>query len=107
MNGVTHKKTTPKEIPDNDFNGKSAEWLKGRGIDLEVAIASGVAFGQKKYKPVIGFSYTTGDKVEAVKYRSANGEKVFWWEGNAQRLWGKNIRHEKLDDIDDTIVITE
>tara|TARA_R100001129_G_scaffold98911_1_gene67327 strand:+ start:1328 stop:3073 length:1746 start_codon:yes stop_codon:yes gene_type:complete len=107
MNGVTHKKITPKEIPDNDFNGKSAEWLKSRGIDLEVAIASGVAFGQKKYKPVIGFSYTTGDKVEAVKYRSANGEKVFWWEGNAQRLWGNNIRDEKLDDIDDTIVITE
>jgi twinkle protein len=96
-----------KALPKNDINGASAKWLEERGICPDTAVDFGCTLAENKYKPVIGFSFTQGGKLEAVKYRSANGEKKFWWDGNAQRLWGNNTRNDKLEDVADTIVITE
>ena len=101
---VAKKVTAPKLEKD----GESAKWLEDRGICLQTAIRSGVVPAQKKYKPVIGFSFVDDkDNVVAMKYRSANGEKMFWWEGSVNRLWGQNPKDENLKDIEDTIVITE
>ena len=79
----------PKSIPKNNLDSESAKWLEGRKISPKVAEASGCVISDKNNKPVIGFSFESDGEVEAVKYRSANGTKTFWWEGNAQKLWGK------------------
>ena len=94
--------------PKKETEVESAKWLAERGICLQTAITSGCIPAQKKYKPVIGFSYLDEDgKVIAMKYRSANGDKMFWWEGSENRLWGLNPKNKALKDIEDTIVITE
>ncbi len=94
--------------PKKETEGESAKWLAERGICLQTAITSGCIPAQKKYKPVIGFSYLDEDgNVIAMKYRSANGDKMFWWEGSENRLWGLNPKNKALKDIEDTIVITE
>lgn len=94
--------------PKKETEGESAKWLAERGICLQTAITSGCIPAEKKYKPVIGFSYLDEDgNVIAMKYRSANGDKMFWWEGSVNRLWGLNPKNKELKDIEDTIVITE
>ena len=111
-NKTVIKKTTPvklKVLPKNENNKASDKWLESRGICLKVAKDYGTISCTNKYKPVIGFTYhsSDADELEAVKYRSADQEKKFWWDGNAHKLWGRNIKNDKLEDIKDTIVITE
>jgi|TARA_R100000479_G_scaffold141921_1_gene77642 twinkle protein len=102
------KKQEPIELPKQDDIQESLAWLENRGISKQIASKTGVVLGKKKYKPVIGFSYASakGD-VYAVKWRVANGDKIFWWEGNAQKLWGNNPKNKDLEDVESTIVITE
>jgi twinkle protein len=106
---VKPKKVEKTEVkpPQTKENGKSAEWLEKRGIDLEVAKKCGVIYGDLKGKPIVGFTFEEDGKCQAVKYRSANGEKMFWWEGNASKLWGKNVHNESLKTLENTIIITE
>jgi len=87
--------------------GASYEWIKARGLDVEVAKNCGVRFGEYKNRPVIGFDFNNEEGLEAVKYRSANGSKSFWWDGNAKKLWGNNEIVENLDTLENTIIITE
>mgnify|MGYP003109220076 FL=1 len=101
----TPVKKKPINLPTPD---KQAEtWLLERGISIETANASGCVLGKKNNKPVIGFSFTEGDETVAVKWRSANGTKDFWWDNNATRLWGLQNHDEKLPTIEKTLVITE
>ena len=97
----------PKSIPKNNLDSESAKWLEGRKISPKVAEASGCVISDKNNKPVIGFSFESDGEVEAVKYRSANGTKTFWWEGNAQKLWGKQTVDKSLPTMESTIIITE
>ena len=97
----------PKSIPKNNLDSESAKWLEDRKICPKVAEASGCVISDKNNKPVIGFSFETDGEVEAVKYRSANGTKTFWWEGNAQKLWGKQTVDKSLPTMESTIIITE
>jgi twinkle protein len=94
-------------VQKNQTKGAVVDWLKERGIDQEIAIRSGCLLTTKNNKPVLGFSFNNGDGVEAVKWRSANGSKEFWWENNAKRLWGEQVKDKDLPDIEETIVITE
>jgi twinkle protein len=123
-NGIVPKKSqtrlravkpTPKPItkidePVNDLRSVGALFLKSRKISPEVALSYGTAIGgsgPNKYKPVIGFVYRTAEgDIEAIKYRDAE-DKRFWWDGNATRLWGTNVKDRKLPDLENTIVITE
>lgn len=123
-NGIVPKKTqtrlravkpTPKPVtkidePVNDLRSVGALFLKSRKISPEVALSYGTAIGgsgANKYKPVIGFVYRTAEgDIEAIKYRDAE-DKRFWWDGNATRLWGTNVKDRKLPDLENTIVITE
>ena len=68
-----------------------------------------VAPQNKKHLPVIGFTFASenGSDYEAVKWRSANGKKDFWWDNNASKLWGNYTEDEKKETIEDTVVITE
>ena len=95
------------KVPSSKLDGSSADWLVARGISPELAVNRGCILSKKNNKPVIGFSFSLGDKVEAVKWRTANGTKDFWWENNAQLLWGKQFRDESLPDLESTIIITE
>lgn len=95
-----------KNIPPNHLSGQAADWLKQRGIDPVIADKAGAILNQKNNKPVIGFPYLTDGNVDAVKWRSANGAKTFWWEGKASRLWGQQIFDPDLP-ILDGIIITE
>jgi len=102
------KKQEPITLPNQDDKEDSIKWLENRGISEQIASTNGVVWGKKKYKPVIGFSYASEDgSVYAVKWRVANGEKIFWWEGNAQKMWGKNPKNKSLEDVVSTVVITE
>ena len=94
-------------INENVKEGECIDWLEKRKIDPEIAIKSGCILNIKNNKPVIGFSFMSDDKVDAIKWRSANGTKTFWWENNAQRLWGEQVRDSALPDVESTIVITE
>lgn len=104
------KKQKKVDVPKLE-NEKAVQWLKDRKICPDVAKKSGCLATEKKYKPVIAFTYPAEDGVEAVKFRTANGDKLFWWDGNAQRLWGNFTYDKKLDnkelDLSDTIVVTE
>lgn len=107
-NGTTPKK--PVKIENKNTSSKSEEWLLNRGISLEVAERAGCLTLDKNNKPVIGFTFPlegSSDEYEAVKYRSANGTKEFWWENNATKLWGRQVYDDSLETINDTIVITE
>jgi len=42
-----------------------------------------------------------------VKYRSADDSKAFWWDGNAQKLWGKVVIDNSVPTMGDAIIITE
>jgi twinkle protein len=107
-NTKTNGNKAPNKLPENDMTGASAKWLEERGICLQTAIEYGTSLHTRKYKPVIGFSFVSSDgELEAVKYRSANGSKVFWWEGNSDKFWGYNKPDPKLKTIEDTVVITE
>ena len=99
--------TKPISVGKNDMTGESAKWLTERGIDLEVAKHLGLAINIKNNKPVIGFQYHDDEKVEGIKWRTANGSKTFWWEGSSQRLWGRKEEANGLPHIEDTIVLTE
>ena len=84
--------------------------MNDRGISIETADRAGAVLLEKNNKPVIGFTFPLADstdKYEAVKYRSANGTKDFWWENNATKLWGRQVHNDSLETIADTIVITE
>lgn len=94
-------------VDDNQVEGACADWLKNRGISAELAVRNGCILNTKNGKPVIGFSFKEGDKVTAIKWRVANGEKTFYWENNCKRLWGNNVKDSELDDIESTIVIVE
>ena len=107
-NGTKPKK--PVQIKSNGTSDKAVQWLNDRGISVEVADRAGAVLLQKNNKPVIGFTFPLADstdKYEAVKYRSANGTKDFWWENNATKLWGRQVHNDSLETIADTIVITE
>jgi len=101
------KPVKPKNIPKNDLESKSAKWLEGRKINPTVAQTTGCVIAEINNRPVIGFSFEQNGEVEAVKYRSANDTKTFWWEGNAQRLWGKQVIDDSLPTMGDAIIITE
>ena len=111
-NGVKYK-VTPKIMtkkvltPAPTNEDKASEWLQSRSICVDTAKSYGCILREKKYKPVIGFIYGTEDNAEAIKYRSANDEKIFWWDGNAKKLWGHNVTNDSLMSIEKTIVITE
>ena len=89
----------PKQKPikiNQEHSDKAIEWLAGRGISWEVAEKLGVvAQVNKKHLPVIGFTFASENGVdyEAVKWRSANGKKDFWWDNNASKLWGLSLIH--------------
>mgnify|MGYP003671328958 FL=1 len=108
MNGAKPK--PPVKIKQQTASKKSIAWLAERGISLETAERAGCLVVEKNNKPVIGFTFpsaTSPDEYEAIKYRSANGTKDFWWENNATKLWGRQIHNDSLETIEDTIVITE
>jgi twinkle protein len=107
MKGKKTVKNTLKNIPKNNPKSKSVDYLESRGIDIDVAYQAGVVCLDKEYLPVIGFRFGTEDKVEAIKYRSADTAKKFWWEGTAQKLWGLSHKDNDLKSLDDTVVITE
>ena len=94
-------------VKNNQTNGACAEWLKERGIEPELAVRNGCILNTKNGKPHIGFSFKDGEKITAIKWRVANGDKSFYWENNCKRLWGNNVKDSKLDDIESTIVICE
>jgi len=94
-------------VEDNQIEGDCVDWLNSRGISAELAVRNGCILNTKNGKPVIGFSFKEGDKVTAIKWRVANGEKTFYWENNCKRLWGNNVKDSELDDIESTIVIVE
>jgi twinkle protein len=103
------KAPTPPLTIKQDFSLKSEQWLNARGISVETAESCGCLIIDKNNKPVIGFAYPQddSDKYEAVKWRSANGSKNFWWENSANKLWGRQVYNDSLETIEDTIVITE
>ena len=94
-------------VKQNETNGECVEWLNNRKIDVDTALKCGCILNTKNNKPVIGFSFKSGDAVDAIKWRTANCAKDFWWENNAKRLWGEQFRDESLTDVESTIVITE
>ena len=103
-------KPEPKTIklPKTDKKGKSADWLLARGISLETAEMSGCILSEKNNIPVIGFSFNDEDnKTVAVKWRTANGKKDFWWDNNATKLWGRQVHNDSLPTVESTIIITE
>ena len=107
-NGTGTKSTL--KAKDAKPSDKSAEWILSRGISVETAMAAGCLLIEKNNKPVIGFTYPSEEKsgeYEAIKYRSANGSKQFWWENNAKKLWGVQAHDDSLETIDDTIVVAE
>jgi len=109
---MTTIKTEPKslkpiELPENKSDGKSAEWLRQRGINPETATNHGCILTEKKYLPVIGFTFDQGGKTIAVKWRSCDDKKSFWWDNNATRLWGTQLHNDNLPTIESTVVITE
>jgi twinkle protein len=108
MTQKTNGKNKPLTIKQ-ERSGKAEEWLNKRGISLETAENAGCLVLDKNNKPVIGFAYPQddSDKYEAVKWRSANGEKDFWWENSANKLWGLQVCDDSLNTIEDTVVITE
>ena len=103
----TETKRKPIKMPQNNERGKSAEWLKARGISIETAEASGCVLAEKNNKPVIGFTFASEGETVAVKWRSANGSKDFWWQNSATKLWGRQVHNDSLPTIESTIVITE
>ena len=107
MKVVKQEVKKPVEVPENISNGKASDWLQERGISITASRTAGCILTEKKYKPVIGFSFVSDGEVEAVKYRSANGSKSFWWDGNAQKLWGQQVYDSKLPTLKSTIIITE
>jgi len=62
---------------------------------------------EKNNLPVIGFTFASEGETIAVKWRSANGSKDFWWDNNATKLWGRQVHNDSLPTIESTIVITE
>ena len=105
-------KTEPKKLvkivlPPTDNKGKASEWLKTRGISVEVAELSGCTLTEKNKKPVIGFTFEDASKTVAVKWRTCDSEKLFWWTNNATRLWGRQVHNDSLPTVESTIVITE
>ena len=111
--GTTMKviKTEPKrkeiKLPKNSEGGQSAKWLADRGISIETAEACGCVLAEKNNLPVIGFTFSQEGETVAVKWRSANGKKDFWWDNNATNLWGRQVHNDSLPTIESTIVITE
>ena len=97
----------PKAIPKNDLDSKSAKWLESRHISPQVAEKFSCVISEKNNKPVIGFSFESKGEIEAVKYRSADDSKAFWWDGNAQKLWGKVVIDNSVPTMGDAIIITE
>ena len=105
-------KTEPKPLkkivlPKTNKKGKSADWLLARGISSETAEMSGCVLSEKNNLPVIGFSFDHGGKTVAVKWRTCNGKKDFWWDNNATKLWGRQVHNDNLPTVESTIVITE
>ena len=95
-------------VKKNKAEGAVVDWLKERGISQEIALRSGCILTKKNNRPVIGFSFKSGDEIEAIKWRTAHHKnKDFWWENNAKRLWGEQVKDKNLPDVEDTIVITE
>jgi len=105
-NGTEPKK--PVQIKGGNST-EAEEWLLKRGITIGTAESLGAVLLEKNNKPVIGFTYPSADSAdcEAVKWRSANGTKDFWWENSANKLWGRQVHNDSIDTIADTIVITE
>ena len=60
-------------VPPIDKKGKASQWLKDRGISVEVAEMSGCTLTEKNKKPVIGFTFEKDSKAIAVKWRTCNG----------------------------------
>ena len=104
---VEPKKVKKIVLPPTDKKGKASEWLKTRGISVEVAEMSGCTLTEKNKKPVIGFTFEDASKTVAVKWRTCDSEKLFWWDNNATRLWGRQVHNDNLPTIESTIVITE
>ena len=110
LNGNGSKPIKPIKINESSASDRSIQWLMERGISLETAEHAGCLLLEKNNKPVIGFTYSSEDSLEeyeAIKWRSANGSKDFWWDNNATRLWGRQVYNDSLSTIEDTIVITE
>ena len=81
--------------------------VKKQGNSVETAEECGCILTEKNNSPVIGFSFQDSGNTIAVKWRTANGQKDFWWDNNATKLWGRQIHNDSLPSIDKTIVITE
>lgn len=107
MKTTTPTRTTKIEKPENIMDGETAQWLRDRKIDPELARQAGSLLNINNNTPVIGFQYGNGKEVEGIKWRTANGAKKFWWEGSSQRLWGKPDKPNGLPVIEDTIVLSE
>ena len=104
---VEPKKLKKIVVPPTDKKGKASEWLKTRGISVEVAEMLGCTLTEKNKKPVVGFMFEEDSKTIAVKWRTCNGEKLFWWDNNATKLWGRQVHNDSLPTIESTVVITE
>ena len=104
---VEPKKLKKIVVPPTDKKGKASEWLKNRGISAEVAEMLGCTLTEKNKKPVVGFMFEEDSKTIAVKWRTCNGEKLFWWDNNATKLWGRQVHNDSLPTIESTVVITE
>jgi twinkle protein len=101
------KPMKPINLPKETKSDKTAQWLLARGISQEVAEDCGCVLAEKNNLPVIGFSFAEGTNTIAVKWRTANGKKDFWWDNNAVKLWGKQTHREDLPTVESTLVITE
>ena len=117
LRALPMKKTTTKvqekkmiKAEKVNHSERSEEWLNSRGISLETAKNAGCLATEINNKPVIAFTFPSNDGkegYEAIKYRTANGSKEFWWKNNATKLWGVQLYDESKETIKDTIVITE
>jgi len=80
------KPMKPINLPKETKSDKTAQWLLARGISQEVAEDCGCVLAEKNNLPVIGFTFAEGTNTIAVKWRTANGKKDFWWDNNAVKL---------------------
>lgn len=101
---------TPIKLPTTTSSKKSEKWLFERGISLETAIDCGCILIEKNNTPLVGFTFpsvNSKDEFEAIKYRTANDEKKYWWTNTATKLWCDQKHYDELPTVESTVIVCE